>query len=81
MDDDCAAQGQKTQCGYRLFNLQDAIDNTDLIVLDAKVAAGGTRKRRGVCKADGKPCGNGRGRGPCAHGECRGYQLRAGPAQ
>lgn len=82
VDDDCKTQGQKTQCGYRLFNLHDAIDNDDLIVLDPKLVGGGPHKRRGVCKNDGTtPCGNGMGPGPCAHGECRGYQLRAGKAQ
>jgi hypothetical protein len=79
VDDDCATQGEKTQCGYRLFNLEDAIDNDDLIVLDPKLVAGGPHKRRGVCENGGTPCGNGMaGPGPCAHGACRGFQLTAG---
>ena len=83
---DCSSP--KPQCGYRLFNLQEAIEpepgnphpTTGIVVLDSKVVGGG-RKRRGVCKVSGKPCGNGNGNGPGACGandECRGYQLRAG---
>ena len=88
IDQNCRTTGAaKQQCGYRLFNLEDAIDDPidfppapkwGAIVLDAKLETGGPHKRRGVCKKNGKPCGNGNGPGRCAQDECRGYQLRAG---
>jgi hypothetical protein len=91
VDDDCKNQGTKTQCGYRLFSLADAINNpgslapvptTGTIVLDPTLTMGGPHKRRGVCKANpAKSCGNGTGPGACSQGDCRGYQLQAGRVQ
>jgi hypothetical protein len=87
VDDDCETEAVKTQCGYRLFNLEDAIENapptgpkSGIITLDAKVTGGGPRKRRGGCKTGGAACSNNPSGTPaaCAQGDCRGYLLRAG---
>jgi hypothetical protein len=66
---ECEAEPVNTQCGYRLFNLRDAV------VLDATVEPGGGRKRRGGCKPGGQACSNGGGHSPCPSGVCRGYVL------
>ena len=93
--DGCKVEGNctkpgKPQCGYRLFNLENAIENLQqekpppkkgIIVLDAKIVNGGPHKRRGVCKDDGTPCGNGTGPVKCATGVCRGYQLKPGKVE
>ncbi len=84
-DTDCPPAGhpELSQCGYRLFDLREALEGssggdnpTGEIKLEFKVKPGG-RKRRGVCD-DGTPCGNGGGHGEpgtCATGECRGRKL------
>jgi hypothetical protein len=84
VNDNCASEPTKTQCGYRLFNLGGAIETTGngTILLDPKITGGGPHRRRGVCKDNPKTvCGNGGGNGPaaCGSGDCRGYQLFAGP--
>jgi hypothetical protein len=88
VEGECRQQG-RSQCGFRLFNLESAIENVHqedpppkkgIIVLDAKLVANGPHKRRGVCK-DGTPCGNGTGPGKCATGVCRGYQLKPGKVE
>src|SRR5262249_2707431 len=90
VDADPKCGPHKTQCGYRLFNLEDAIANptplpdvTGDITLDTTISPTGTRKRRGVCKTDAAKCGNGSGGGDpgsCSpqQGDCRGYVLTAG---
>jgi hypothetical protein len=84
VDDDCLTEGTKTQCGHRLFNFEKSWDvdpmgpNKPFVVtLDKKIVSGGMRQRRGAC-TNGMACGNGMGPSPCAAGDCRGYELRAG---
>src|SRR5205085_9005330 len=66
-----------TQCGYRLFDLRDAVDATKIgigspgkITLPYKINQNGP-KGSGICD-DGKKCGNTK---PCKTGECHGRIL------
>jgi len=91
IDTDCPPQGDPgnkhlTQCGYRLFDLREAIETpsigdkpTGVIKLNHKIKANG-HKRRGLCD-DGSPCSNGNDPGApggCTVGDCRGRILKVG---
>ena len=85
--DDITKDQDLTQCGYRLFDLREAIDTPDgdgslptgRINLDSKLKQNG-HKRRGMCE-NGGVCGNSNewfAPGPCRVGECRGRTLKVG---
>lgn len=79
--------GAKAQCGFLLFDMRDLREPGKAeVILDAKLSAAGTRKRRGVCEDTGKAgkpvrkaCSNASSGPSCAsdEGDCSEYVLEA----